>query len=587
MKKKFFILGLFIVTALSLFGIYKIIKRNDGTPLLLLETQVSKEILLEDIKNTNGNYRLGGDEEMAILKTVLIRIKTDPGELSLVKSKEDAFLNTLMQKSLAKSNIDYFSKISKEDEQYLIFKNILPALAFMGGDTGVLSSDDFFVQLDSKLLTLKVNEERFSVPFHVLDAFLSFDVVKEGSEYKLDFLTPILNCNERDSYFSFLTRTNFFKVGTRPYLILEKASNCFYYGNATTTVTLGANIFSIKKDVTFPSEIKSAGWTEFLMMYVLSADIRDDIISYFLGNFSKEKINPTFMKEHFPESILQKYFKDDYKLITTYEYSSKDINGKEVKAKPYRSLAVDFLLAITLSFSQSYNIDKDGTLKTADGKEVKKESVYSQLLVDEKGNVVYPFLSNYIGVPVGVGPSLGLAKVYFKEDGKFESVDLKYYFNPGNCYRDGPQIYTLFGVQCGYSSSAFHNINQGNSSKNSVVLSVSTKEMDAEVKSILSNSRAQAEIYFDDNSNSYKGVCQSPKGIEPLLLEAGAVVGAPFVKGNTTVSSVASVCHDDPTAWAATVPLKTGIQPKSFWCVDSSGRSAFTIALPSIATICP
>lgn len=97
---------------------------------------------------------------------------------------------------------------------------------------------------------------------------------------------------------------------------------------------------------------------------------------------------------------------------------------------------------------------------------------------------------------------------------------------------------------------------------------------DAAVKSNLSNARAEAELYYDTNSNSYTGVCTSSSTNSIWdNVEAARVAG-----GGT------KACFDTGgTAWAASAQLKTGSQ---HWCVDSSGSSKQTTAAAT-GTTCP
>lgn len=89
------------------------------------------------------------------------------------------------------------------------------------------------------------------------------------------------------------------------------------------------------------------------------------------------------------------------------------------------------------------------------------------------------------------------------------------------------------------------------------------KGSNASAISSLNNARAQAELYFTDNGNSYDGVCSAlatadPAGIQTLLDGAsGAVTGT-------------ASCGDDVESWAAEVPLNAG---DGFYCVDYGGNA--------------
>ena len=112
-----------------------------------------------------------------------------------------------------------------------------------------------------------------------------------------------------------------------------------------------------------------------------------------------------------------------------------------------------------------------------------------------------------------------------------------------------------------------------------------TKGSDAAGKAQMSGARAQAELFYDSNGNSYDGgavgtiddVCGSDglaggvSGINALVLAAAknalstAVVGVDDAV--TTVPATAS-CNSTASAYAAEVSLKGG----SFFCVDSTGK---------------
>lgn len=86
-----------------------------------------------------------------------------------------------------------------------------------------------------------------------------------------------------------------------------------------------------------------------------------------------------------------------------------------------------------------------------------------------------------------------------------------------------------------------------------------TKAADAAVKANLNNTRAQAEIYYD-NIGSYTDVCTD-------TTIARAVTAA---NGN---------CEDDANEWAITAPLSVdsdGDGTNDYFCVDYTGNAATT-----------
>jgi prepilin-type N-terminal cleavage/methylation domain-containing protein len=114
--------------------------------------------------------------------------------------------------------------------------------------------------------------------------------------------------------------------------------------------------------------------------------------------------------------------------------------------------------------------------------------------------------------------------------------------------------------------------------------SARNKGATAAAKANMANTRAQAEIFYDSNTNSYDGgtnatdVCNSAalvgaiKGVNPGVLAAA--------QANTTTATVSvdnagpataslGICNSVSTGWAAEVVLKDG----NFYCVDSNGSA--------------
>ncbi len=107
------------------------------------------------------------------------------------------------------------------------------------------------------------------------------------------------------------------------------------------------------------------------------------------------------------------------------------------------------------------------------------------------------------------------------------------------------------------------------------------KGADAAVKSNLAGARAQAELFYDANSNKYDNgsaatdVCNTSasvggvKGIYAAVSAAATAAGA-TVGTDVDAGSGAAGCNSSATAWAAQAPLKTG----GYYCVDSTGTTA-------------
>lgn len=89
------------------------------------------------------------------------------------------------------------------------------------------------------------------------------------------------------------------------------------------------------------------------------------------------------------------------------------------------------------------------------------------------------------------------------------------------------------------------------------------KGADAAIKATINNARAQAELFYDSNSNAYTTVCAS-----------GTNNIATFVTGATSAGSAAVECADSATAWALQAQLKSNTA--QYYCVDSTGRATTT-----------
>lgn len=92
------------------------------------------------------------------------------------------------------------------------------------------------------------------------------------------------------------------------------------------------------------------------------------------------------------------------------------------------------------------------------------------------------------------------------------------------------------------------------------------KGADAAIKSNLNNARAQAELFYDNNGQSYSGVCA-----------AGTGTIAQFKTGAENAGSADVDCAYDatPDGWALQAQLKTST---SYYCVDSTGQATTTTA---------
>ncbi len=112
----------------------------------------------------------------------------------------------------------------------------------------------------------------------------------------------------------------------------------------------------------------------------------------------------------------------------------------------------------------------------------------------------------------------------------------------------------------------------------SVVLSslsnARTKGVDTTVKTNLNNARAQAELYYSNNNDSYSGVCNTDivtpatKSLRTFIDAAASAGGytASYVYG-TAESATSIACQANASSWVIQAPLKSG----GYWCIDYKG----------------
>lgn len=108
------------------------------------------------------------------------------------------------------------------------------------------------------------------------------------------------------------------------------------------------------------------------------------------------------------------------------------------------------------------------------------------------------------------------------------------------------------------------------------------KGADAAAKSNLNNIRAQAEIFYDTNGNTYTGVCASGTGTIYAGVNAAAATEGYTWNGTNAINYA---CNTNGTAWAAWVKLAKGPNPTQLYCVDSTGTSKIQTTDPSAATL--
>ena len=130
-----------------------------------------------------------------------------------------------------------------------------------------------------------------------------------------------------------------------------------------------------------------------------------------------------------------------------------------------------------------------------------------------------------------------------------------------------------------------------------VILAVNSahnKGNDGAIKSNIDGARAQAELYYYANNNSYAGVCTGSagtvKGVNSMLVGAASALG-----GGTTIgtgaftygssdSATSVVCHDGPAGWAAIVSLHNPSTANAGWCIDSASSTSKEATILSFAS---
>lgn len=117
--------------------------------------------------------------------------------------------------------------------------------------------------------------------------------------------------------------------------------------------------------------------------------------------------------------------------------------------------------------------------------------------------------------------------------------------------------------------------------------SARNKGTDANIKANLSNARAEAELFYDNN-NLYNNVCAltgtNVIGDNVAAADIAFDGAAPAYADTAGVTTSGGQCHDNDTAWVAQVPLKGG----NYYCVDSTGRAVVvTSAIGGNIFACP
>ena len=107
--------------------------------------------------------------------------------------------------------------------------------------------------------------------------------------------------------------------------------------------------------------------------------------------------------------------------------------------------------------------------------------------------------------------------------------------------------------------------------------SARSKGSDAAIKSNINNARAQAELYYDSNNQSYFGVCSATSSQNGILT---------MKNGAASAGGTGTLCVDATSTWALSATLKAST---AVYCVDSTGvatTSAMTAKIVSTAAGC-
>lgn len=102
--------------------------------------------------------------------------------------------------------------------------------------------------------------------------------------------------------------------------------------------------------------------------------------------------------------------------------------------------------------------------------------------------------------------------------------------------------------------------------------SARTKGADAAAKADLANMRAQAALFYDNNSSTYGTAQTNSCAATANTLWADPVIAAAVAQATTQSTAIA--CTSTTSAYAIAVQLKGG----GYYCVDSSGTGVYKTA---------
>lgn len=125
--------------------------------------------------------------------------------------------------------------------------------------------------------------------------------------------------------------------------------------------------------------------------------------------------------------------------------------------------------------------------------------------------------------------------------------------------------------------------------------SARTKGADAAIKANLANIRAQAALYYDNNSSSYNATgsavsCSITSAGAPTtctaLFASGAGTAYEGLKAAASAAGATAYGYviANGASWAAYSPLKTSSATDIYYCVDSNGAGKATATVTVSAT---
>ncbi|MBP6883961.1 MAG: hypothetical protein KBC06_01875 [Candidatus Pacebacteria bacterium] len=111
----------------------------------------------------------------------------------------------------------------------------------------------------------------------------------------------------------------------------------------------------------------------------------------------------------------------------------------------------------------------------------------------------------------------------------------------------------------------------------------------ARIKAILSNNRAQGELYYDSHNSSYGGVAKGSCTTKGTLF-TDSVISASIESATKTLKDNAVTpkifCYSNSKSYAISTNLVAAEEGKEFWCIDSTGSSK-AVSKSATTTTCP